>query len=147
MANKLIRNFVLGLALLSLAGGAYARKITVCHKDLDTISIDEHAWLAHKNHGDFWGSCDNYEKYSVAIIFRCGVSESGNGLVVTTVSASVDIPYAAPAVVAEDDCADANAVLINAKFNLKNVTSGPVDANFETEYFYSRKYLLLHRPK
>jgi len=142
-----MQRLLIGLAILSLAGGAYASKATICHKDLDTITIDKNAWPAHKKHGDVWGSCNNYRKYTVSIIFRCGVSDIGGGLVVTTVSSSVDIPLAVPAVVADDNCADANAALMDLRFDLKNVTSGPVGTDFETEYFYSRKYLQYHRPK
>ena len=136
----------MGLAILSLAAGAYANKATICHKDLDTITISKNAWPAHKKHGDVWGSCDKYAKYTVAIIFRCETSDTG-GMIVTTVSSSVDIPLAAPAIYEDDNCADANATLADARFDLKNVTSGPVGADFETEYFYSRQYLRYHRPK
>lgn len=145
--RRFLLSIPIGLAMLALASGASAaKKVTICHKDLNTIEIAQSAWNAHKNHGDVWGSCDNYAKYSVAVIFRCGVSVS-DGLIVTTVSSSVDIPVAVPQVVEDDNCADANATLIDLGFNLKNVTSGPVDSNFETEYFYSRKYLNYHRPK
>lgn len=148
MKKRFLRTLLMGLAMLSLASGAHAaNKVTVCHKDLDTINIDKSAWPAHKKHGDVWGSCDNYGKYTVSVIFRCGVSDTGGGLVVTTVSSSVDIPLAVPAVVEDDNCADANAALMDIRFDLKNVTSGPVDSDFETEYFYSRQYLNYHRPK
>jgi hypothetical protein len=146
MGIRFLQSLVMGLAILSSAGGTYAAKATICHKDLDTISINRNAWPAHKAHGDVWGSCDNYAKYSVVIIFRCGVTESG-GLTVTTVSASEDLPIAAPAIYEDDNCADANATLIDARFDLKNVTSGPVGSDFQTEYLYSRKYLRFHRPK
>lgn len=137
----------MGLAILSLASGAQAsNKISVCHKDVNTITIDRSAWDAHYKHGDVWGSCDNYAKYTVAVIFRCGVSVDGD-LTVTTISWSEDIPVAVPQVVQDDNCADANAALVDNGFDLKNVTSGPVDTNFETEYLYSRQYLEYHRPK
>jgi len=145
MTIRFLQSLVMGLAIISLAGGAYAGKATICHKSLDTISINSNAWPAHKAHGDVWGSCDNYAKYSVTVIFRCGLSVDGD-LVVTSVSSSEDIPVTEPLVVEGDNCADANAVLINSRFNLKNVTAGSVDTNFETEYFYSRKYLLYHHP-
>lgn len=146
MRIPFLLSLLMGLAILSFAGGTCAAKATICHKDLDTISINTNAWPAHKAHGDVWGSCDNYAKYSVVIIFRCGVAQSG-GLTVTTVSASEDLPIAAPAIYRDDNCADANAALINSGFDLKNVTSGPVGSDFETEYLYSRKYLRYHRPK
>jgi hypothetical protein len=147
MAIRFLQSSLIGLAILSLASGAYAaKKITICHKDLDTIKVSKKAWPAHKAHGDVRGSCGKHPKYSVAIIFRCGVSDTG-GMVVTAVSSSVDIPLAVPAVVENDNCADANAALTDLRFGLKNVTSGPVGDDFETEYLYSRKYLEVHRPE
>ena len=146
MAIRLLQSSLIGLVILSLSGGAYAAgKNLICHKDLDTISINWHAWEAHKAHGDVWGPCEKHPKYAVAIIFRCGVSDTG-GMVVTAVSSSVDIPLATPAVVEDDNCADANAALTDLRFGLKNVTSGPVGDDFETEYLYARKYLKVHRP-
>jgi len=147
MTKRFLQTLLMGLAILSLTSGVHAsNKITVCHKDLNTISIDRNAWDAHYKHGDVWGSCDSYPKYSVVVIFRCGVSVNG-GLTVTTVSPSVDIPVSAPQIAEDDNCADTNATLIEHGFNLKNVTSGSVDTNFETEYFYSRQYLQYHRPR
>jgi len=146
MANRFLQGLVSGVAILTLAGGAHANKVTICHKDINTISIAKSAWPAHKDHGDVWGSCDNYAKYSVVVIFRCGISIDG-GLTVTTVNASEDIPVAVPLVVKDDNCADANAALMNAQFDLTNITSGSVDTNFETEYVYTREYLQHHKPK
>jgi len=68
-------------------------------------------------------------------------------MIVTTVSSSVDIPIAVPQVVKDDNCADANAAFMDLRFDLKNVTSGPVGADFETEYLYSRNFLNYHRPR
>jgi hypothetical protein len=147
MTKRFLQMLLMGLAILSLASGVHAGyKMNICHKDMETISIDSSAWPAHKKHGDLWGSCDRYKKYSVNVIFRCGVSATGGGLVVTMVSSSVDIPIAVPTVVVEDNCADANALLMDLRFDLKNVTSGPVGSDFETEYLYSREYLNAHRP-
>ena len=35
------------------------KKVTVCHKDKNTISISENAIPAHLNHGDYLGKCSN----------------------------------------------------------------------------------------
>lgn len=146
MTIRFLQSLVMGLAMIAMAGGAYAAKGTICHKDLETITINVSAWPAHKAHGDVWDSCDKYAKYSVTAIFRCGLSAEGD-LVVTSVSSSEDFPVEEPLLVVEgDNCAVANATLINSKFNLKNVTAGSVGSNFETEYFYSRKYLRYHHP-
>ena len=131
----------MGLAILPLAGGALAEKIDVCHKG-KTISIDNNALKAHQSHGDVKGRC---KTYSAVLIFRCGVSSEG-GLAVTVVSSSVDIPVAVPQIFDPNNCADANAALMDLGFNLKNVTSGSVEDNFETEYLYARQYLESRRP-
>ena len=34
-----------------------AQKLTICHKDKETISISVNAWSAHKAHGDTQGAC------------------------------------------------------------------------------------------
>jgi hypothetical protein len=33
------------------------KKITICHKDKNTITISESDWPAHKAHGDYKGPC------------------------------------------------------------------------------------------
>jgi outer membrane biosynthesis protein TonB len=33
------------------------KKITICHKNKNTITISESAWPAHKAHGDYKGPC------------------------------------------------------------------------------------------
>jgi len=130
------------MAIVSLAGGAHAGKVGVCHKG-QSILIDDSALSAHKAHGDQRGRCED-RNYTVVTIFRCGVSPTG-GLTVTVVSSSADFPIAVPQVEDADNCADANATFMDYGFNLKNVTSGPVGGDFETESFYERKFLDIHR--
>jgi outer membrane biosynthesis protein TonB len=33
------------------------KKITICHKNKNTITISESAWPAHQAHGDYMGPC------------------------------------------------------------------------------------------
>ena len=145
MTKQLLKMLLMGLAGLTVSNSVQAMQIEICHKDGNTLTIDASAWQAHKAHGDLWGSCDRHPTYAVVVIFRCGLS-AGGGLVVTTVSSSADIPLAVPQVVPADNCADANAMLNDFKFELLSVTSGSVDANFETEYAYSRRFFMNQKP-
>jgi len=139
MKKNLLKAMLFGLVITAISGGAHAGKVRVCH-DGKTLWINSNALQAHLNHGDVRGRCEDFKEVSAVVIFRCGVS-SANGLIVTAVSSTLDLPVAYPQVVPTDNCADANATLIDHKFTLQNVTSGPVGADFETEYFYERKIL------
>ena len=42
---------------ISSADKAYGKKVTICHKGKNTISIAKAAWPAHQRHGDTLGTC------------------------------------------------------------------------------------------
>jgi hypothetical protein len=48
-----------GLAhgVINLAQYQYGKKITICHKNKETITISINAWPAHQRHGDTIGRC------------------------------------------------------------------------------------------
>ena len=48
-----------GLAqgLISLAQYQYGKKVTICHKGKNTLTISVKAWPAHQRHGDTLGAC------------------------------------------------------------------------------------------
>ncbi len=48
-----------GLAqgLISLAQYQYGKKVTICHKGKNTLTISAKAWPAHQRHGDTLGAC------------------------------------------------------------------------------------------
>jgi hypothetical protein len=41
----------------SAAQYQYGKKVTICHKGKNTISVSIHAWPAHQAHGDTLGPC------------------------------------------------------------------------------------------
>ncbi len=43
--------------VITAAQGAYGKKVTICHKGKNTISISKNAWAAHQRHGDTLGTC------------------------------------------------------------------------------------------
>ncbi len=48
--------------LINLAQYQYGKKITICHKGKNTITISVKAWPAHKRHGDTQGACTTGHK-------------------------------------------------------------------------------------
>ena len=42
---------------ISSADKAYGKKVTICHKGKNTLSIAKAAWPAHQRHGDVLGTC------------------------------------------------------------------------------------------
>jgi uncharacterized membrane protein YgcG len=47
---------------INLAQYQYGKKITICHKGKNTITISQAAWPAHQRHGDTQGACTNGHK-------------------------------------------------------------------------------------
>src|SRR5699024_9092120 len=43
--------------VITAAQAAYGKKVTICHKGKNTISISKSAWPAHQRHGDTLGTC------------------------------------------------------------------------------------------
>jgi hypothetical protein len=41
----------------SVAQYQYGKKVTICHKGKNTITVSVNAWPAHKAHGDTVGAC------------------------------------------------------------------------------------------
>jgi hypothetical protein len=48
---------------ISLVQYQYGKKVTVCHKHKNTITISVRAWPAHKRHGDSEGACVQAKKH------------------------------------------------------------------------------------
>jgi len=48
---------------ISLAQYQYGKKVTICHKHKNTITISVRAWPAHKRHGDSEGACVQAKKH------------------------------------------------------------------------------------
>jgi hypothetical protein len=152
---------LMALALFVLAGNAQAAKkgkAFVCHKDDEgeykTLRISGNAVEAHLNHGDMLGRCEDMPTEKAVVIFRCGsdgmVGEPGGelgvepvgGLVVTVVSVSENLPAEAPEVVEGQECAEANASLLNGGFELEQVNSG-AGIDMETEYMYIGEFKVM----
>ena len=133
---------MLGIALI---GNAEAGKKTyICHKG-ETIKVSNKAVDAHLGHGDVVGRCEDLPREQVVVIFRCATGIEG-GLAVSDVSVSENAPEETPAVIAGDNCADANAVLLNNGFDLGHVTAGATSEGLQTEYFYSGEFLIIEEP-
>lgn len=132
--------FLAGSAIFLLASGVHAAEklVPVCHKE-KTIWVAPEAVDAHVGHGDDNVRCQD-RFYSGVTIFRCGVS-SENDMVVTAASLSFGTPLWAPQIAVDDDCAEANAALLDAGYQRKQVESGPVGEDFETEYYYEQKFV------
>jgi uncharacterized membrane protein YgcG len=47
---------------IALAQYQYGKKVTICHKGKNTITISLKAWPAHQHHGDTLGKCANGHK-------------------------------------------------------------------------------------
>jgi hypothetical protein len=134
---------LLAIALFVLVGNAQAgkkSKVYVCHKEgpgeYKTLRINTNALSAHLNHGDVEGRCEDIKKESAVAIFRCGSGDIDEGsLLVTGVSLSLNVPTELT-ISLGDECADANASLLNGGFDLgdaKWVGDGT------TEYMYIGK--------
>jgi uncharacterized membrane protein YgcG len=54
----------IGLAknAIALAQYQYGKKVTICHKGKNTLTISVKAWPAHQRHGDTLGKCANGHK-------------------------------------------------------------------------------------
>lgn len=144
--KRLVPLFIVAVGLFTIASNAQAGKKTyVCHKDgsgaYKTLKISKNAVDAHRKHGDRLGKCENLPTPQTTeqgvIIFRCGSDEFGEALVVTAVSASDNVPQNVQDVAGED-CAEANASLLNGGFELNQVNSG-AGMDLDTEYFYTGK--------
>jgi hypothetical protein len=48
---------------ISLVQYQYGKKVTICHKHKNTITISVRAWPAHKRHGDSEGACVQAKKH------------------------------------------------------------------------------------
>ena len=46
-----------GQSAISADQYQYGKKVTICHKGKNTISISRNAWPAHQRHGDVTGTC------------------------------------------------------------------------------------------
>jgi hypothetical protein len=104
------------------------------------------------------GKCEDIPTEQAVVIFRCGtggmdgepggelvvepVVEPAGGLVVTVVSVSENLPAEAPEVVESQECADANASLLNGGFELEQVNSG-AGMDLETEYMYTGEFMVV----
>jgi hypothetical protein len=53
----------LAQSAISLAQYQYGKKVTICHKQKNTITISVRAWPAHKRHGDSQGACVQAKKH------------------------------------------------------------------------------------
>jgi hypothetical protein len=137
--QNFVRYLLLGMTVFSLTTGTQAagNQVPVCHKE-KTIWIAPSAVSAHVAHGDKKVRCQDRRKSRATVIFRCGVSSDGE-LVVTATSSYPSWPAVVPMI--DDDCAEANAILGDFWYRLTNSSSTPVGDNFETEYFYEKKYI------
>jgi hypothetical protein len=161
MMKRLLPVMLVALALFVLAGNAQAAKkgkAFVCHKDDEgeykTLRISGNAVQAHLNHGDMMGKCEDIPTEQAVVIFRCGtgdaVGEPDGGLVVeqvgelvvTVVSVSENLPAEAPEPLGGDECAEANASLLNGGFELEQVNSG-AGMDLETEYMYVGEFKIM----
>ena len=52
--------------VITSAQAAYGKKVTICHKGKNTISISKSAWPAHQRHGDTLGTCAAAKKAKAA---------------------------------------------------------------------------------
>ena len=52
--------------VITAAQAAYGKKVTICHKGKNTISISKSAWPAHQRHGDTLGTCAAAKKAKAA---------------------------------------------------------------------------------
>ena len=152
--HKVISAIML-LALFSVSAFGASNKQTLCHNG-DEISVANPAVSAHLNHGDSVGECAwEYPQPGpgpepepepgtmiAVVMLRCeGVA--GNGVVVVSVSSSVDGAVIQPLPEEVFDCADVLAELLNADagFQLRSITSGSAD-NDENLHLYT-DYLLI----
>jgi len=142
--HKIIWAIIL-LALSSANAFSASNKQTVCHKG-DEISVANSAVSAHLNHGDSVGECTGEglqpETLTAVVMLRCeGVA--GNGVVVVSVSSSVEGAVIQPIADEVFDCADVLAELLNADagFKLRSITSGSADSD-EDLHLYT-DYLLI----
>jgi hypothetical protein len=145
--KRLLPLMLITLALFVLAGNAQAGKNTkafVCHKGDDgeykTLRISSNAVDAHLNHGDMLGRCEDMPTEQAVVIFRCGSNDLGEGsLLVTSVSLSLNVPDEI-LIATGDECADANADLLNGGFDLSDAR--PV-GDGTTEYMYLGEFKVM----
>jgi len=147
--KRLLPLMLIAIGLFALTGNAQAAadvKVNVCHVDdstqYQTIRISRNALKAHLRHGDVRGKCEKLPTEQAVVIFRCGPDEA-DGLVVTDVSLSLNVPEDGPDVVAGDNCADTNANLLNSSYRLEHVNSGAATEGLQTEYMYTAKVLIV----
>ena len=148
---------LLALSSVSVSAFSASNKQTLCHKGGE-ISVANPAVSAHLNHGDSVGECAwEYPQPGpgpgpkpepepgtmiAVVMLRCeGVA--GNGVVVVSVSSSVDGAVIQPLPEEVFDCADVLAELLNADagFQLRSITSGSAN-NDENLHLYT-DYLLI----
>jgi hypothetical protein len=135
------RQILLSTAMFSLSTGIQAagNQVPVCHKE-KTIWIAPSAVKAHVAHGDQKVRCKDRKKSTATVIFRCGVSSDLDGeLVVTATSSYPPWKHVTPMV--DDGCAESNAILADYAYKMMKSSSVSVGENFETEYFYEKKYI------